>query len=295
MSKWSLLKEALVSKKRNSESPCSVHRFQGFQMLHKKKVIWGGFFIHFNETNSIELTADAILERCYGFMNEIDINECVAKVFFSLGDGSASYAKRIVPILEIPCNRVHSQEEQVVTIYIRNPCPNHVLTLPVCDYWVYTVPVEVAVEASTPVVPPLFVREKPKDLGLNVQSLLSNKLHGVDNTGNICVWPAESLLLHTLLTESKYKSLVIDQRILEIGGGMTALAGLGLAVSGICSDVTVTDGHPDCVTNQVPDVPLIVIVIYFPLLLAGGTCTRCNALNFDKYFLLCFVSTRQYA
>ncbi len=40
--------------------------------------------------------------------------------------------------------------------------------------------------------------------------------------------------------------------VLEIGGGMAALAGLGLSTcEGLCKEIVVTDGHPDCVKNQV--------------------------------------------
>eukprot|EP01034_Spumella_vulgaris_P033536 gene33536-41384_t len=40
--------------------------------------------------------------------------------------------------------------------------------------------------------------------------------------------------------------------VLELGGGLTALAGLGISASGLCRGrVVITDGHPDCVANQV--------------------------------------------
>ena len=45
-----------------------------------------------------------------------------------------------------------------------------------------------------------------------------------------------------------YKS---SRNILELGGGMTGMCGLGLAAALPCSSVFVTDGHPDCVANQV--------------------------------------------
>lgn len=32
---------------------------------------------------------------------------------------------------------------------------------------------------------------------------------------------------------------------------MTGLCGLGLALASECSSVVLTDGHPDCVSNQV--------------------------------------------
>lgn len=103
----------------------------------------------------------------------------------------------------------------------------------------------------------LFTREKPKESGLSAAALLSNKVHNVDNTGNICIWPAESILLHTLLNNSNYLEWVNSaSRIIEVGGGLTALAGLGLAAwystlnDSRHREVVVTDGHPDCVINQ---------------------------------------------
>ena len=72
------------------------------------------------------------------------------------------------------------------------------------------------------------------------QALLSNVFDNIDNTGNICVWPAESALLCSLLLSERYRSLVRGKRVLELGGGQVGLAGLGLAVSGLCSEVVRT-------------------------------------------------------
>ena len=61
----------------------------------------------------------------------------------------------------------------------------------------------------------------------------------MDNTGNICVWPAESALLCSLLLNERYSALVRNKRVLELGGGQVGLAGLGLAVSGLCREVVI--------------------------------------------------------
>lgn len=47
--------------------------------------------------------------------------------------------------------------------------------------------------------------------------------------------------------------LIFHRRILEIGGGSTGLCGLCLASSPhhLCREIVITDGHPDCVFNQV--------------------------------------------
>ena len=118
---------------------------------------------------------------------------------------------------------------------------------------------------------------------------------GVDNTGNVRVWPAEEVLLFLLLescrrcganipgetgapgekTSSGCHSLLSpaffergSRRVLELGGGMTALAGLGLSAA-VCSftvssssegrgpsvvplisHLTLTDGNPSSVATQ---------------------------------------------
>ena len=199
-----------------------------------------------------------ILEECFSFMSSTDITECIANVYYDSMD-SVQY-QRIVELLKSSHVRQQELSETCAILYIRHP--TLVPTLGTCEYWRYSLPMRPQLQqelldkvSSDPgnYQMQLFTRERPRDSGLCVRSLLSNKLHGVDNTGNICVWPAEPLLLHTLLTVPRYTALVANKRVLELGGGMTALAGLGLAAAGIglCTLVVVTDGHPDCVANQV--------------------------------------------
>ncbi|CAN0464976.1 unnamed protein product, partial [Ascophyllum nodosum] len=58
--------------------------------------------------------------------------------------------------------------------------------------------------------------------------LFSHRVHGVDNTGNVRVWPSEQVLLHALLTGPLAPSLR-GARVLELGAGKCGLAGLGVA------------------------------------------------------------------
>ncbi|CAN0588430.1 unnamed protein product, partial [Ectocarpus sp. 12 AP-2014] len=37
---------------------------------------------------------------------------------------------------------------------------------------------------------------------VTLDQLFAHRLHGVDNTGNVRVWPAEHVLLHVLLSRS---------------------------------------------------------------------------------------------
>jgi calmodulin-lysine N-methyltransferase len=67
------------------------------------------------------------------------------------------------------------------------------------------------------------------------------QLVGFNNTGNVCVWPSEECLaVHLLNSRDSYAGL----RVLELGGGMTSLAGLLLAATGRPASVTLTDGNP---------------------------------------------------
>ena len=47
------------------------------------------------------------------------------------------------------------------------------------------------------------------------------------------MWSSESILLHTILTNSKIKRIFFGKNVLELGGGLTGLCGLGLGFSGI--------------------------------------------------------------
>ena len=87
-----------------------------------------------------------------------------------------------------------------------------------------------------------------------MKGLMSNKLHGIDNTGNVRVWTAEQILLYTLLHPSSTllatDTVISDATILELGAGLTGLLGLGLAACiNHCKSVHITDGHPNCVKN----------------------------------------------
>lgn len=232
MSRWSLLKSAIVDKERDVSSLRSIHRFTGYNVASKVKIIWKGFKLEVDGYGE----SLSFLEQCNNFMEKIDTAECLISIPSLVWKEEYSEASHF---------RVHSRSPTHVLVYAQHH--SLISSLLKCEYWRYEITNN---DESLPTIT-LFTREKPRAGGLNVRALLSNKLHGVDNTGNVCVWPAESLLLQTLVTVSRYRELVHGRRVLEIGGGMTALAGLGLAAAGIAAAVTVTDGHPDCVKNQV--------------------------------------------
>ena len=98
-----------------------------------------------------------------------------------------------------------------------------------------------------------------------------SQLVGFNNTGNVCVWPSEESLAvyclnnkhlfqvrvysQTFLQLPQYNSVVFqDAKVLEVGGGMTCLAGCLLAVSDFSPhprprQIHLTDGNSTSVTN----------------------------------------------
>ncbi|XP_058120477.1 calmodulin-lysine N-methyltransferase [Anopheles ziemanni] len=74
----------------------------------------------------------------------------------------------------------------------------------------------------------------------------ASELIGFNNTGNICVWPSEEALAYYVLSRlAQFEGT----RVLELGGGMTCLAGLVLAKYGQPAFVHVTDGNELSVEN----------------------------------------------
>ncbi|KAI0233807.1 Calmodulin-lysine N-methyltransferase [Lamellibrachia satsuma] len=72
------------------------------------------------------------------------------------------------------------------------------------------------------------------------------ELRGFNNTGNVCVWPAEEVLAYFCLQRS---SQFKGRHVCELGGGMTSLAGLAVATYSEACQVTLTDGNEQSVKN----------------------------------------------
>jgi len=77
-------------------------------------------------------------------------------------------------------------------------------------------------------------------------TLSLNQLVGFNNTGNVCVWPSEECLA---VYSMQNKTIFKDKNVLELGGGMTALAGFLLAAAAEPRLVHLTDGNSDSVRN----------------------------------------------
>ncbi|XP_018562216.1 calmodulin-lysine N-methyltransferase [Anoplophora glabripennis] len=84
------------------------------------------------------------------------------------------------------------------------------------------------------------------NVGHRNRTFSAEDLMGFNNTGNICIWPSEETLSYYVcsnLEKFNHKS------VLELGGGMSCLAGLFAAKYGKPKRVTVTDGNKVSVDN----------------------------------------------
>lgn len=256
MSKWELLRATIKSSRRDPTCNASIHSFtQQFKALQKSKVLWQGFQLHLDLIDETTYSADELLQLINDYFHQIDCAEYSLLLSCSRSSNSTSGDKIIQHYITIisHCSAITSTiEDQSVPFQALLRLHNSTYQ-PIyrrCEFHRYKLP---SPYDSTYV----YVRELPKNKKVTAQDILSDQIFGVDNTGNICVWPCESLLLYLLLkpnttSDSLHLSKMIQgKKLLELGGGMTGLVGLGLAISGLSSDVTITDGHPFCVVNQV--------------------------------------------
>lgn len=84
------------------------------------------------------------------------------------------------------------------------------------------------------------------NVGHRNRTFSAEDLMGFNNTGNVCIWPSEETLSY-FICSSLYK--FHDKNVIELGGGMSCLAGLFVAKYGNARSVTVTDGNKISIEN----------------------------------------------
>lgn len=84
------------------------------------------------------------------------------------------------------------------------------------------------------------------NIGHRNRTFSAEDLMGFNNTGNICIWPSEETLSYYVCANLH---LFNNKTVLELGGGMSCLAGLFAAKFASAKHVTVTDGNKVSVEN----------------------------------------------
>lgn len=84
------------------------------------------------------------------------------------------------------------------------------------------------------------------NIGHRNRTFSAEDLMGFNNTGNICIWPSEETLTYYV---GSNLDLFKEKSVLELGGGMSCLAGFICAKYSLARCVQLTDGNKISVEN----------------------------------------------
>ncbi|XP_066245180.1 calmodulin-lysine N-methyltransferase-like isoform X1 [Euwallacea similis] len=84
------------------------------------------------------------------------------------------------------------------------------------------------------------------NIGHRNRTFSAEDLMGFNNTGNVCIWPSEETLSYYVCLNLH---VFTNKSVLELGGGMSCLAGLLVAKNSAARDVLVTDGNKTSMEN----------------------------------------------
>eukprot|EP00899_Mesostigma_viride_P020062 jgi/Mesvir1/28057/Mv04657-RA.1 len=88
--------------------------------------------------------------------------------------------------------------------------------------------------------PHLLLRQRRADAPIALSEHTVSLRCGVDNTGNVCLWPSEEVLAHVCCAHAR---LFRGKNVIELGAGY-GLAGMAVAACTGASRVLLTDGNP---------------------------------------------------
>ena len=294
MDRWALLKARIKTGKSNS---ASINSFDGLSLIKPRKIawVWSTTVQDFGRSSgpySHRIDAEISDEKFFNCMEEqLRARDCAEirvnlKVPKAISEEVSALltkhdfdtdAKGRVRILSGSNKDDHQMSSctdikyDVYEFFVKDRGDVQ-LEMPVCQYLAYPL-----VRGETTLN--VYTREHVRDRKITAADLQSHLHHGVDNTGNTRVWDAESVLLHTLLHGTRdWEAFFSGKRVLELGGGMTALCGLGLMALGWPSSIVLTDGHPACARNI--DVCIHMHAQKYP----GGTChARAAHCKWDRH------------
>eukprot|EP00741_Cyanophora_paradoxa_P009988 tig00000157_g9674.t1 len=89
------------------------------------------------------------------------------------------------------------------------------------------------------------VAASPQNFAATLNDFRVSAQSGVDNTGNVCLWPAEEVLAYYIVSNP---ALFRDTRVCELGAGV-GLASFALAAAASPARACATDGNPLVVEN----------------------------------------------
>ena len=78
------------------------------------------------------------------------------------------------------------------------------------------------------------------------EQFTAEELCGFNNTGNVCIWPSEEVLSYYCY---QHKQLLENKTIIELGCGMSALAGLQIAAATKAKGIFLSDGNEKGIDN----------------------------------------------
>lgn len=84
------------------------------------------------------------------------------------------------------------------------------------------------------------------NIGHRNRTFSAEDLMGFNNTGNVCIWPSEETLSYYVCLNLP---IFANKSVLELGGGMSCLAGLFVAKYSTANEVLVTDGNKTSMEN----------------------------------------------
>jgi len=278
MSKWKLLKHRLTGKDKNTSKidELSIHRHNGFQFFSSKRTIfiWKDLQTYTINEDTVNNNINDkksdwlndLIDYYYKFMEIRDCSECCMNIeiplkykdelynFLQAGDEAKTH--RFDPL------EIDLINKKVKTTFYVVQNPSIILSMSECIYKKYIININTDNNNNNWEI---YTREGIPDRKLTIKDITSHEDYGVDNTGNIRIWDSESILLYTLLKIEKsifnnnkitlqqnlLLSYIKDQNILELGGGLTALCGLGIAATSYIKPklIIITDGHPKCTRN----------------------------------------------